>query len=142
MQPAHHTIPPEVKAAIDRGNKIEAIKLLRDATGIGLKEAKDAVEQFEAGGSPVIAQKTAKPAGSEGIASALQQGNKLEAIRLYREQTGVGLKEAKEAIEAMLEGQQTSGLSPGEVKRSTGLMWFAVVIVTGFVAAYFYFRQG
>jgi ribosomal protein L7/L12 len=132
-----------VKAAIDRGNKIEAIKLLRDATGLGLKEAKDAVKYIEAGGSLVIAQKIAKETGSEGIASALQQGNKLEAIRLYREQKGVGLNEAKEAIEAMLEGQQnnTSGLAPGEVKSSAGLMWFAVAIVAGVVAAYFFFRS-
>jgi ribosomal protein L7/L12 len=143
MQPTHHTVPPEVLAAIDRGNKIEAIKLLRDATGLGLKEAKDAVEQIEAGGSLVLAQKTTKATGSEGITSALQQGNKLEAIRLYREQKGVELKEAKDAIEAMLEGQQitASGLSPGEVKSSAGLMWFAVALVVGVVAAYFYFRQ-
>lgn len=144
MQPAHQSIPPEVRAALDRGNKIEAIKLLRNATGLSLKEAKDAVEHIEAGDSLVIAQKITKEAGSEGIASALQQGNKLEAIRLYREQKGVGLKEAKEAIEAMLAGQQntTSGLAlaPGEIKNSSGLMRFAVAIIAGAVAAYFFFR--
>ena len=35
-----------VIAALQRGNKIEAIKLLRQERGIGLKEAKDAVEQY------------------------------------------------------------------------------------------------
>jgi ribosomal protein L7/L12 len=30
-----------------KGNKIEAIKVYREATGLGLKEAKDAVEALE-----------------------------------------------------------------------------------------------
>jgi len=37
----------KVGAALAAGNKIEAIKLLREASGLGLKEAKDAVEQME-----------------------------------------------------------------------------------------------
>ncbi|HSG71710.1 MAG TPA: ribosomal protein L7/L12 [Planctomycetaceae bacterium] len=36
---------------------------------------------------------------SEDILRALQAGKKIEAIKLYREATGVGLKEAKEFIE-------------------------------------------
>ena len=143
MQPTHQSVLPKVLAAMDRGNKVEAIQLLREATGLGLKEAKDAVERMEAGGSLVIAQKATKATGSEGVASALRQGNKLEAIRLYREQKGVGLKEAKDAIEAMLEGQHITapGLSPGEVKTSASLRWFALALVVGVVAAYVYFRQ-
>lgn len=34
----------EVKALVDSGKKINAIKLYRERTGLGLKEAKDAVE--------------------------------------------------------------------------------------------------
>lgn len=37
----------------------------------------------------------------------LRKGNKIEAIKAYREVTGVGLKEAKDAIEAM--ERQSSG---------------------------------
>lgn len=37
-------MPPEVLAALGRGHKIEAIKLLRESHGLGLKEAKEAVE--------------------------------------------------------------------------------------------------
>jgi hypothetical protein len=47
-----------VREALRRGNKIGAIKLYREATGLGLKEAKDAVEAMESGGSP------GSPAGS------------------------------------------------------------------------------
>lgn len=37
----------EIEGAIATGRKIEAIKLLREATGMGLKESKDAVEAME-----------------------------------------------------------------------------------------------
>ena len=36
---------PEVRAALDAGNKILAIKLVREGTGLGLREAKDLVER-------------------------------------------------------------------------------------------------
>ena len=36
----------EVVAAISRGQKIEAIRLLREAQGIGLKEAKDQIDRY------------------------------------------------------------------------------------------------
>jgi ribosomal protein L7/L12 len=38
-----------VEAALAQGNKIAAIKLLREATGLGLKESKDAVERMGGG---------------------------------------------------------------------------------------------
>jgi len=38
---------PQIQDAIRRGNKIEAIKLYREMTGMGLAEAKDAIENAE-----------------------------------------------------------------------------------------------
>jgi hypothetical protein len=40
------------------------------------------------------------PIGSPQIQEALRRGNKIEAIKIYRELTGVGLAEAKQAVEA------------------------------------------
>ena len=40
-------LPGVVRATLLAGNKIEAIKLYRRATGVGLKEAKDAVDAAE-----------------------------------------------------------------------------------------------
>lgn len=37
----------EVRGLVRAGNKIEAIKLYREHTGLGLKESKDAVEALE-----------------------------------------------------------------------------------------------
>ena len=40
---------PDVRAAIAQGHKIEAIRLVRERTGLGLKEAKDLVERGPGG---------------------------------------------------------------------------------------------
>lgn len=38
---------PEIQAALRRGNKIEAIKLYRELTGLGLTEAKSVIDKAE-----------------------------------------------------------------------------------------------
>ncbi|MBX7244503.1 MAG: ribosomal protein L7/L12 [Candidatus Sumerlaeaceae bacterium] len=38
----------QIEAELSRGNKIEAIKIHREATGLGLKESKDAIDALEA----------------------------------------------------------------------------------------------
>ncbi len=53
--------------ALRSGQKIEAIKLHREATGLGLKEAKDAIEAIEADlRAKFPEQFPAKPAGKGG----------------------------------------------------------------------------
>ncbi|WP_282875243.1 ribosomal protein L7/L12 [Pseudomonas peli] len=44
MAESDQDLPAQVVAALERGQKIEAIKLLRELRGLGLKEAKDLVE--------------------------------------------------------------------------------------------------
>jgi ribosomal protein L7/L12 len=103
-----------VREQIARGNKIEAIKIYREKTGVGLKEAKDAVEAMEAGRPVIVQQVTlvgASAAAGAGFASSaemmdevkrqLRKGNKIEAIKTYREYFNVGLKEAKDAVDAV-----------------------------------------
>jgi ribosomal protein L7/L12 len=96
----------EVPALLARGNKIEAIKRVRELTGLGLKEAKDYVEAMEAGGEPPALPSTgaARPASQGSLAEVYalaSQGQKIEAIKLYRELTGVGLKEAKDYVDRL-----------------------------------------
>ena len=38
---------PEIQDALRRGNKIEAIKIYRELTGVGLAEAKEAIDRAE-----------------------------------------------------------------------------------------------
>lgn len=40
-------ITPQIEQELARGNKIMAIKLYREGTGVGLKEAKDAIDDLD-----------------------------------------------------------------------------------------------
>jgi ribosomal protein L7/L12 len=40
-------LSPQIQDALRRGNKIEAIKIYRELTGVGLAEAKDAIDKAE-----------------------------------------------------------------------------------------------
>jgi ribosomal protein L7/L12 len=89
---------------IEQGRKIEAIKLLRERTGIGLAEAKAQIEQLtaEAADQTPPAERIGldTPGLPEDVLSLARAGRTIEAIGLLRERTGMGLKEAKERIEA------------------------------------------
>jgi hypothetical protein len=75
----------------------------------------------------------------DNIVAALKRGNKIEAIKLLREQTGIGLKEAKDAIEAS--GiEPDNAPSPGEVRGGAGMVRWLVVLAVVALACYFLFR--
>ena len=45
------TLPPRAREALAAGRKVQAIKLVREATGLGLKEAKELVDRAGPGGA-------------------------------------------------------------------------------------------
>jgi streptogramin lyase len=62
------TLLPQIRALLASNQKIEAIKLVRQHTSIGLKEAKDAVDEIEAGRRTSLAGlSTAEPSFTETI---------------------------------------------------------------------------
>ena len=93
----------EVHAIAQAGNKIGAIKLYRELTGVGLKQAKDYVDALAAGHAPApAASGSPASAGSlDQVHTLAQAGNKIGAIKLYRELTGVGLKQAKDYVDSL-----------------------------------------
>ncbi len=104
----------EIERLARAGNKIEAIKLFRRLTGAGLKEAKGVIDKMDRGevsaaanyaataGPLEITSSTPDHTGQiEKIGRLLKAGNKIEAIKVYRETFGVGLKEAKDAVEKL-----------------------------------------
>ncbi|MEQ8191968.1 MAG: ribosomal protein L7/L12 [Candidatus Eremiobacterota bacterium] len=135
----------EIEDLLKKGQKIMAIKRVRELTGLGLKDAKDFVdylgemsweaalrkfnniaEKLNMGQNLVIeANETGDvntvwlnltPAEQEAcsyedrikIEDLIRQGNKIMAIKIIREITGRGLKEAKDladAIEAVQGGR-------------------------------------
>jgi ribosomal protein L7/L12 len=130
-------LPAEVLEALARHDPIQAIKHLRAATGLGLKEAKEVVEAHLQGRPPSSLPPSPGSASFSSVPpavlAALHQGQKIEAIRLLREHSGLGLKEAKDVVDALPQtaGQpaQAGDLAPGEVRRSTGLLRIVVVLV-------------
>ncbi len=100
---------PEIARLVAEGQKIQAIKRVRELTGISLKEAKDYVDQLASGrGQPLPSPKRAvdpvvmDPALVDMyVRPSLAQGNVIEAIRQVRLHTGMGLKEAKEYVDRL-----------------------------------------
>jgi ribosomal protein L7/L12 len=72
--------------------------------------------------------------------AALVKGNKIEAIKIVREERGIGLKEAKDLVEqhvASRPGLQMQVESAQAEARQGFLPWFLVVIVIGALVYYF-----
>lgn len=91
-------------SALGDNNKILAIKLYRDATGSGLRDAKDFIEQLQ------VALKTGESSDDSPSLSAeadqqilelLQKGDMIAAIKVYRSKIQCSLREAKQAVETI-----------------------------------------
>ncbi len=121
----------ELKELIARGEKSQAIKLYRERTGVGLKEAKEAVEALERGEAPQTRPSTASYSDGE-IVSLLKQGEKIQAIKLYRDRTGAGLKEAKDAVEALARDR---GITPPSRGGCMGAVLLAATVGAGALVA-------
>ena len=109
-----YSIPPEKKQQIKQiaqsGKMIEAIKEYRLLTNASLKDAKGAVEalmrgDYVDGPAPDPAVQSAGSSQERQILDLMSQGREIDAIKLYRSWTSAGLKEAKNAVEAMARGE-------------------------------------
>jgi ribosomal protein L7/L12 len=76
---------------------IQAIQLYREATGVSLTEAKEAIEEMrliEVTKPPSGARNYDDPVLEGKIKSLLNKGKKIDAVKIYRAEYGLGLKEA------------------------------------------------
>ena len=108
-------LPPEVIQALERGKLIEAIKLLRNSRGLGLREAKEAVEAH-ARGAP-------NRPGQAGMSHAGQSG------------------EVMDALEGNFSVEQRPGLAPGEVPPSRSSFTWWVLGVAALLIVWFLIRR-
>jgi len=104
----------QLKELLARGDKVAAIKLLREARGLELAVAKVEVERLEAGGR----LPAAPPAAAEGelpedVRALAAKGDKVQAIRVLRERQGLELAEAKRRVESVSAGATKSGCAGG-----------------------------
>ena len=96
-----------VPLLLERHETIEAVRRVREALGIGLKDAKDLVDRVKAGEPAQAvfphAVTTAARTGDgldDEVRALMAKGEKIAAIKLVRERTGMGLAEAKGWVES------------------------------------------
>ncbi len=76
---------------------------------------------------------------SEEVLALIGSGRKIEAIKLIREETGLGLREAKRLVDHLASATGAEGELPPPFKEEGGLKG-VVVIVVALVAAYIAWR--
>ncbi|HEX3125990.1 MAG TPA: hypothetical protein VH394_01550 [Thermoanaerobaculia bacterium] len=136
-------LPPEVISAIESGQTIEAVKLLRESRGLGLAEAKEAVDAFVRRQKAPEAASASETSPSPEVMQALRNGNKIEAVHLVREQRGLSLRDAKLLVDSMEANQQpmpsgSPAPAPMAPRKLSGLLGLLVILVI--VAAYLAYR--
>lgn len=127
----------EVVDALRSGMKLEAIKLYRERTGVGLAEAKafvDALDQsLITGELPAATEELALDLEAK-LIDYLRSGNFIGAIKHYRDATGSDLYDSKQAMEALARRKGIPIASPVPIA-----LWMlaAAVILGGIIAAVF-----
>lgn len=111
------------------GGKIAAIKLYKNWTGASLLEAKLWVERLVSNGATATTADVVDVSIDENvmdqILDAIQLGNKLQAVKLYRESSGASLFESKQFIERLM-----SELGMEEPRR-TGCAGIVLALLVG-----------
>jgi ribosomal protein L7/L12 len=104
----------EIHKLLHERKMIHAIKLYREATGVGLAEAKSAIEEMarnEYTKPPDDVRDRDNPVLESRIKSLLSRNRKVDAVKIYREEFGVGLKEAKDAVDTIEASMRSTGSS-------------------------------
>ena len=126
----------EIRDLITQGQTIPAIKLYRERTGCGLAEAKHAVEERLKNSTSGKAAVNHSDLNSI-LLDHISRGEKIAAVRYYREQTRCGLRDAKDYVEALME---KTGV-PIQSGNMGGLLFIAagVIILALLVGAFVFF---
>lgn len=97
----------QVQNLLTQRQQIEAIKLVRQQTNWGLKEARDYVNQLsrnQAFGSPAGTAQSPHPLPTNvqlKVQELMANGQKMAAIKLVRQSTGWDLRAAKDYVERL-----------------------------------------
>jgi hypothetical protein len=116
-------LPPGVIEALKQGNKIEAIRILRESTKMGLTEAKAAVEMLDKMKGVVgAAQAIANVAQSVRPAATSNTSSVSKNVRMHAKPGPAPLRRP--------------GMSPGEMPRDgNGVVGIAILVIVGLALA-------
>ncbi len=105
-----------MRALLERNRTIPAVKAVREATGLSLREAKRVVDHMAAGhampdlpsgphASVDLSTSVRRPLSTAELDARLRAltgaGRKIQAIKELREQTGMSLREAKDHVDRL-----------------------------------------
>jgi len=127
----------EITDTLQRGDKIGAIKLYRSYVGVDLKTAKEAVEAIQRQpnahglipGSAPDATAAFSEDEAHDLTEAILAGRKIDAIKLYRARSGIGLKESKTVIDEL--ERQLWAECPERFTRPPSKLGCGVVMIIG-----------
>jgi len=88
----------ELRNLLGRGKKIPAIKLLRERTGLGLKDAKDLAEAIERGYEPPLQGRVSL---SERVRALRDAGDHASAVAMVQAETGMRRHEAEKFVSVL-----------------------------------------
>jgi len=101
------TVPEDARRAAVGGRIVEAVKITRRETGVGLAEAKQAVDAYlqqgDTDGARPRAGRVAHGLIPPGAVAALHHGRLVDAIKQTRDSRRIGLKDAKQTVERYLD---------------------------------------
>ena len=110
-------LPPDATAAMARGEVVAAVKAVREATGMSLKDAHDLVRAHanRPGGARVDASGRVEFEFPPAAAAAVTRGEFVNAIALLREANPqLDLKSAKDAVDHVRRGALPTADQPVE----------------------------
>lgn len=85
-------------------HRLQRVREYRERHGVGLREALEAIQAQDAGQPLPLPAATQAAAAGLGVETLARQGRVIEAIKLYRQQTGASLSEAKRAVDQLRKG--------------------------------------
>lgn len=97
-RPLHYVNPPDLKAAMKSGNLTEAVELLRRTADVTTEEAEAELLRRSQVPSAWDYNGDVSTYNSPAIQKAVRGRNKIQAIKMLREATAVGLKDALDEI--------------------------------------------
>jgi ribosomal protein L7/L12 len=103
-------VEPEVTALVEAGQLSEAVQRVRELKGLSPPEARAWVDGLRAGHATLRSRTPAlvMRLDEADIQREIREGRLLNAIKLYQELTGAGLKEAKDAVQALRDRMRMS----------------------------------
>ena len=93
--------PSEVRRLAAAGSIVQAVAMYRRLTGLGLYDAKQAIDRFKATGELAFPAPAPSAEGDEDVLALVRDQRIVEAVKLYREKHGVDLLAAKTAVDKL-----------------------------------------